>query len=601
MVKTVTSLCLLGFLFGPAAVLLALTSTFDPAADAACLPAVGDSPAPQVQGRLMELRLRDGYPSLTAEQARNAMAIADVARRLDVPRFGLEIALATAIQESKLLNLGHGDADSAGLFQQRPSAGWGTLDQVTDPRLATLAFFGRAEHTDNAGLLDLPGWQYLDLAVAAQSVQISRHPDAYAAWEDVAGQMAAILRGVVRDVADPFGSDCTSAGGQPSYTLATLNLLGAGHTDNRPGGGHTAEGFPTWSRRLPYALQALRDRGVTVAGLQEVHHPQAHALSRRHSVNWGMWPHNGNAQNRVIWDRDTWRMTDARAIMIPYFGGREVGMPLVQLTSRNSGQVIWIWSVHNPASTRGNARGHRLEALRRQRATVDDLKSSGVPIFVVGDFNDRRDASRSAHCTLTPTLDNAFGPGGTSPCRPPSDDGPIDHIFGANVQFASATVDRSTQARKISDHPLVVATALGSASGCPPTDSPAERGLTPDALLVLRSVDARFGQHTYAGVGSRPNRSDHPAGRAVDVMIPNWTSRSGIAEGNEIAGWFQAHASALGVTYIIWRDHIWNAGDRAWSSYTHPNGPTSDPTLRHLNHVHVSVAGSSGTSTCDGA
>ena len=414
-------------------------------------------------------------------------------------------------------------------------------------------------------------------------------------------EIADAFLGDLPDIIAPPAHECAAATDLLAhFTVGTLNLLGAGHTDDRPGGGHTAEGFAAWSQRLPHALQALRDRRVTLAGLQEVHRPQARALATTYSGQWGMWPESGNSQNRVIWDSATWQMTGARSVDIPYFSGHEVGMPLVQLTSRASGQAIWVWSIHNPANTRGNARSHRIEALRRQLDTLDALKEGGLPVFIVGDFNDGRDGENSAHCTLTPSLSNAFGAGGTSPCRSPRSDAPIDHIFGANVQFASASVDQSTRARKTSDHPLVFATALGSTLTCPPTGSPAERGLTPDALLVLRSINAEFGSHAYAGIGDRPNRSDHPSGRAVDIMIANWSTRTGIAEGNRIASWVQARARELGVTYIIWRDRIWNTGDRGWSPYTHPNGPTSDPTLRHLDHVHVSVVGSAsvGEAAC---
>ncbi|WP_248580847.1 endonuclease/exonuclease/phosphatase family protein [Nocardioides sp. InS609-2] len=107
--------------------------------------------------QLTALTLGPGLPQLTEEQAGNVLEIARVARDLQVPRFGLQIALATAIQESTLRNLDGGHADSAGLFQQRPSTGWGTRAQVTDPALATQAFFGQAAHTDNPGLLDVAG------------------------------------------------------------------------------------------------------------------------------------------------------------------------------------------------------------------------------------------------------------------------------------------------------------------------------------------------------------------------------------------------------------------------------------------------------------
>ncbi len=131
---------------------------------------------------------------------------------------------------------------------------------------------------------------------------------------------------------------------------------------------------------------------------------------------------------------------------------------------------------------------------------------------------------------------------------------------------------------------------------CPPTGLPVEEGLTPDALLVLRCVDQQFGRHTYGGVGDRPTNptSDHPAGRAVDVMIEDYANTEAIAEGDQIADWVRANATALGVKYVIWRAQIWNLGDPDWSAYSHPSGATDDTSL-HMDHVHVSVFGNRGT------
>ncbi|MFB7672715.1 C40 family peptidase [Kitasatospora purpeofusca] len=94
---------------------------------------------------------------------------------LQVPARGQVIALATAMQESRLRNLSGGDRDSLGLFQQRPSQGWGTPAQLQDPVYASTAFY--------QALLKVPGWQELPLTVAAQKVQRSGFPDAYAQWE----------------------------------------------------------------------------------------------------------------------------------------------------------------------------------------------------------------------------------------------------------------------------------------------------------------------------------------------------------------------------------------------------------------------------------
>ena len=134
----------------------------------------------------------------------------------------------------------------------------------------------------------------------------------------------------------------------------------------------------------------------------------------------------------------------------------------------------------------------------------------------------------------------------------------------------------------------------GLAMSCPATGLAAERGLTPDALRVLRCVQQQFGDHTYGGVGKRSNnpRSDHPAGRAVDVMIDAWTTAAGNAHGWQVARWVQGNAAGLGVTYVIFDRTWWKVGDPldAWNPYRHPSG-RSDPNLDHTNHVHVSVHG----------
>jgi len=126
-------------------------------------------------------------PSWDNEQVGNAVTIVTVGAGLSVPPRGQIIALATAIQESGLRNLTHGDQDSLGLFQQRPSQGWGTPAQILDPVHAATRFY--------QALLAEPGWQTLPLTVAAQDVQHSGHPDAYAVHEGAATHLYAAITG----------------------------------------------------------------------------------------------------------------------------------------------------------------------------------------------------------------------------------------------------------------------------------------------------------------------------------------------------------------------------------------------------------------------
>lgn len=545
-----------------------------------------EPPSGNVLAQLMRLRFASSYPTMTAEQARNAITIAQVARDLQVPRRGLQIAIATAIQESKLVNLTGGDRDSGGLFQQRPSQGWGSRAEVTNPVLAARAFFGEAQHTGNPGLLDLPGWQKLPLTQAAQTVQRSGYPDAYAQWEDVAGDITDLLGGDLPDLPDD-GSTMNVANCQGEtvnpVTVGTLNLLGAGHTDKageRPG-------YGTWDKRLPGAMRTIENAGVTIAGLQEVHGPQAQALENQYAAKWGIYPASGKAQNRVIWDRNEWKQTDGRLVDIPYFGGKDVGMPLVQLTSTTTGQVIWVWSIHNPANTHGDAAAHRKEALRRQLATTTDVAGTGVPAVILGDFNDGKDGSNSSHCVLTPELTNAFG-GSAEPCKKPKKDAPIDHIYGANLTWASAEVDNSTQASKIADHPLVVATTAGSSAGCAVAQATNYNlgPVKPQLTQLVNILGPMFDIKTVGGYReSATDPNGHPAGLAADFMVP--LTPAGKAQGDALVAYAQAHARELGIDYIIWYQRIWSVAraDEGWRRMEDRGSATAN----HMDHPHINV------------
>lgn len=132
--------------------------------------------------------VQDGHSitPLTAEMAANARIIIQVGRELHVPDRGIIIALAAAMQESSLRNITYGDRDSIGVFQQRPSTGWGTRSQLLDVAHATRLFFGGPQNPNKGktrGLLDISGWQSMTLTQAAQKVQISAYPNAYAKWE----------------------------------------------------------------------------------------------------------------------------------------------------------------------------------------------------------------------------------------------------------------------------------------------------------------------------------------------------------------------------------------------------------------------------------
>ena len=112
----------------------------------------------------------------TQEQIRNAKIVINTGRQMGMSRRDIHIGLMTAMQESGLRNLKYGDRDSQGLFQQRPSQGWGTIQQVTDPRYSSKKFFNALKGVSNR--------DNMRMTEAAQAVQRSAFPDAYAKWRE---------------------------------------------------------------------------------------------------------------------------------------------------------------------------------------------------------------------------------------------------------------------------------------------------------------------------------------------------------------------------------------------------------------------------------
>jgi hypothetical protein len=125
--------------------------------------------------------------TLDTDQAASSTTIAAVGKRLGLPDHAVTVALAAALQESRLHNLPYGDRDSLGLFQQRPSQGWGTATEILTPSYAAAAFFRALTRVD--------GWATLPITVAAQRVQRSDTPTAYAQWEPEARTLAIALTG----------------------------------------------------------------------------------------------------------------------------------------------------------------------------------------------------------------------------------------------------------------------------------------------------------------------------------------------------------------------------------------------------------------------
>lgn len=200
--------------------------------------------------------------SLSPEQVGNAETVVAVGAGLKMPSYAAVVAVATAMQESSLLNLPAGDRDSLGLFQQRPSQGWGTPAQILNPAYAAGRFY--------AALVAVPGWRTISLTEAAQAVQRSAYPGAYARWQPMAAALVGQLWPAAAAAAGaPSGPVlCPGGGGDGMAT-------GGGSTTAVPAGlrvtgspaGIAAVRFALAQLGKPYAWGAAGPAGYDCSGL----------------------------------------------------------------------------------------------------------------------------------------------------------------------------------------------------------------------------------------------------------------------------------------------------------------------------------------------
>jgi hypothetical protein len=181
----------------------------------------------------------DGEVTLDTVQMANAATITAVGVRRSMPERAVVIALATALQESKLENREDGDRDSVGLFQQRPSQGWGDAEKIKDPRYAADRFY--------SALKRVKGWQKMRVTEAAQRVQRSAYPNAYDKWADEAAILARALTGRAT------GAVACTVTGSPVVrgTAAAAALMKGLRLD--------------WGKRLDNKAAAEQAAGLTVA------------------------------------------------------------------------------------------------------------------------------------------------------------------------------------------------------------------------------------------------------------------------------------------------------------------------------------------------
>lgn len=228
------------------------------------------------------------------------------------------------------------------------------------------------------------------------------------------------------------------------FKVASLNVLGASHSD-----GGNAGRYANGAGRTSAAAAKIRALGISVVGLQE-YEPENHSAFVR-STGWGVWPGMQlgvkGVRNSIAWNPSVWQLVEAHTSTFPYFRGQPVPLPYVLLEHQATGRKAWFISIHNPVSNgqRGNNQHWRDVATAKEAALVRSLKAQyGYPVFLTGDFNERDEALRGI-----------TGGGGIVAAGVSG----IDWIFGtSDVAFSGYVRDNSTIG-KISDHPLVYATA----------------------------------------------------------------------------------------------------------------------------------------------
>lgn len=239
-----------------------------------------------------------------------------------------------------------------------------------------------------------------------------------------------------------------------TFRVATINVLGDSHTAR----GGNKPGFGSGVARMSTLVSILQSRDLDLVGLQEFEQPQKVAFNRN-AAGWSVFTGSTRGHDSIAYRTDVWEYVEGGVGTIPYFHGNPAPMPWVTLRNLETGQVVSAISIHNPTSNphRGNNAGHRAEATRREIAMVRALSSSGNPVLLLGDFNERSEA----FCMVTGGGDIVAGNGGSQggSCAPPPAAG-IDWIFGtSDITFTEYLRHQDAQLRRTTDHPLVIARA----------------------------------------------------------------------------------------------------------------------------------------------
>lgn len=669
MAKSIVGVGLLTLLVGPASCLVALGVLLNPAAQGSCVPtssaslSIGQIPAE------LTAQTTDGTTvTLDHTQLTHAATIVSIGSRANgVGRDGVTIALMAGLTESWLRMLsntraypesgthpndGNGnDGDSLGIFQMRPSAGWGTVTDLMDPAYQARAFFGGPTGPNRGsppGLLDLPNWQEMPKGDAAQAVEGSAFPGRYATTEPVAVAILDALMAAPPAPARPGPGNGRERPGQ----AGTGRILGQMPSiDAVPGGPvtgriRTANANLKYPRSTPVALRIIRSAATPdFITLNEIHRFSSPALERA-LPGYGAYKdpvviRAGNAaqsiNNAIMWRRDTWRLVDGGRVKIveddhAIFEGKPVLWDRYAtwgiFERRADAAVVAVVSTHHMTNVRKFSRqwGDPPLSRREQYDLGMDIliQLAGVlsrygPVLVGGDMNSH---SGDGPFAAVPRMQAAR-------FDYTKDQGVMYQFFPRQV-----TVEDHRQLAVPSDHPANLttlsmngtgpgATRVTGPGGCAPCPGlgvlpgsgkpgpspPDSYNLGPVSPALRRLVEILapiFGIQSVGGYRESARDPDgHPSGNAADFMVPSdatgWATPEGKRMGDALAAYAQAQAAELRVDYIIWWQQIWSVerADEGWRPMESRGTHNED----HRNHVHINVVagmpGDAAVNACD--
>ena len=238
-----------------------------------------------------------------------------------------------------------------------------------------------------------------------------------------------------------------------SFRIATFNVLGNVHTEPYA---HD-DGFAPARIRAEWTADLLRQLGSPdVLGTQEADAGQLEDILRATGGRYDAWPGTavpGGVQQSLLWRSDVWKATQKDTITIPFIRFQRA-QPVVKLQNVQTGRSIWVMNVHNAPR---DYQKQRNQALAIEIAKIKELRDTGLPVFIVGDFNEKT----NAFCKIVGKTDLHTPMGGTAnrhSCDPPARQMRIDWIFGgADVSFDQFSMDRSPLKRWVNDHLVPVA------------------------------------------------------------------------------------------------------------------------------------------------